>query len=70
MSMIQCKYCDRGVDTDTNSEHEEMCRVETVWDEILTLLVNLKVRNLITEKEYEIMKDDFELVVNDFEGEV
>lgn len=70
MSITNCKYCERVVDEDFDAEHEGMCRVEHVWDEILTLLINMKVRNLITEKEYLIMKDDFELVVDNFEGEV
>lgn len=63
MSMHTCKYCDRSIDTDYNAEHENECRIEKVWDELMTKLIELKGQELITEEEYKTMKEDMELLV-------
>lgn len=63
MSMITCKYCDRSVDTDYNAEHENECRIEKVWDELIVKLIEMKNDELITQEEFKIMKEDMELLV-------
>lgn len=63
MSMHNCQYCDRLHDTDYEAEHENECRIEKVWDEMLTKLAELNAQELITEEEYRTMKEDMELLV-------
>lgn len=63
--MTNCKYCDLLHDTDYDAEHENECRTEQIWDDVLNLLISLKGRELITESEYKTIKEDFELIIND-----
>lgn len=44
-----------------------MERKEKIWDEILDKLIRLKVGGLISETEYEIMKDDIYMIVDSLE---
>lgn len=63
MSVTKCVFCERLYDEDFNVEHENECRIEKVWDELITKLIELKGKNLINDDEYKTMKEDMELLV-------